>query len=252
MGSWSQNPQRLLVARLCSVQEALDKHLHALGIFLYLSKAYDVINHKRLLDKLDSYGITVSVNNCFKSYLTNRTQFVEISQTDRNKYTQHRFQSSSRATSYGIPQGSIVVPLLFLIFINVLPLNIQGAKLILYADDTNVLIVDKNEEALQTKLSLVMKQLENSFFLNDLFIITTKRAAMSFHLCRSKPPLKPCIILRNTEVKFLGMRITENLSWHAHICSLCHSLSRTFFIIKYVKSTLSSHVLWNIYFAYFH
>jgi len=48
------------------------------------------------------------------------------------------------------------------------------------------------------------------------------------------------------------MRITENLSWHAHICSLCHSLSKTFFIIKSVKSTLSNHVCWNIYFAYFH
>jgi hypothetical protein len=198
------------------------------------------------------------VNNWFQSYLTNRTQFVEISQTDRNKYTQYRFQSSSRAISYGIPQGSILGPLLFLIYINDLPLNIQGAKLILYADDTNVLIVDKNEESLQTKLSLVMKQLENWFFKNDLFINTTKRAAMSFHLCCSKPPFKPCIMLRNTEVKykpevkFLGMRITENLSWHAHICSLCHSLSRTFFIIKSAKSTQSSQVLWNIYFAYFH
>jgi len=48
------------------------------------------------------------------------------------------------------------------------------------------------------------------------------------------------------------MRITENLSWHANICSLCHSLSKTFLIIKSVKSTLSSHVLWNIYFVYFH
>jgi retron-type reverse transcriptase len=118
-------------------------YLHAVGIFLDVSKAYDVINHKRLLDKLDSYGIRGSVNNWFQSYLTNRTQFVEISQTDRNKYTQHRFQSSLRATSNGIPQGSILEPLLFLIYINDLPLNIQGAKLILYADDTNVLSVEK-------------------------------------------------------------------------------------------------------------
>jgi hypothetical protein len=96
------------------VQEALDSHLHAVGIFLDLSKAFDVINHNRLLDKLDSYGLRGSVNKWFQSYLTNRTQFVEISQTDRSKYTQHRFQSTSRAISHGVPQGSILGPLLLL------------------------------------------------------------------------------------------------------------------------------------------
>jgi hypothetical protein len=75
------------------VQEAVDRHLHVVGIFLDLSKAYNVINHNRLLDKLDSYGIRGSVNKWFQSYLTNRTQFVEISQMDSSKYTQHKFQS---------------------------------------------------------------------------------------------------------------------------------------------------------------
>jgi hypothetical protein len=235
----------------------LERHLHAVGIFLDLSKACDVINHNRSLDKLNSYGIRGSENKLFQSYLTNRTQFVEITQTDRSKYTQHRFQSSLRAISYSVPQGSILGRLLFLIHINDLLLNIQGAKLILYADDMNVLVVDRNEEAQQTKLSLVMKQVENWFLKNYLFINTTKTAAMSFHLCRSKPPFKPCIMLRNNEVKympeikFLGRRITENLSWHAHICSLCHSLSKTYYIIKSLKNILSNHMLWNIYFTYF-
>jgi len=75
---------------------------------------------------------------------------------DRSKYTQHRFQSSLRAISYGVPQGSILGPLLFLIYTNDLSLNIQGAKLTLCADDKTVLVIDRNEEALQTELSLTI------------------------------------------------------------------------------------------------
>ena len=130
-----------------SVQEALDKHLYAVGIFLDLSKAYDVINHKRLLDKLDSYGIRGSVNKWFQSYLANRTQFVEISQIDKKECTQYKFQSSLMTVTHGVTQGSILGRLLSLIHINDLPLNIQGAKPILYADDTNVLIADRSQEA---------------------------------------------------------------------------------------------------------
>jgi hypothetical protein len=65
-----------------SVKEALDRHLHVIGIFLYPSKAYYVINHSMLLDKIDSYGVRGSANKWFRSYLTNRTQFFKISHTD--------------------------------------------------------------------------------------------------------------------------------------------------------------------------
>jgi hypothetical protein len=240
------------------IQDAMNKHLHVIGIFLDISKAYDVINHNKLLDKLGSYGIRGVVNKWFQSYLVNRTQFVKITHTDRDKHFQHRCQSSSKKTAYGIPQGSILGPLLFLLYINDITENISEAKLILYADDTNVLVIEKNEEALQSKLSSVMKHLEDWFHKNDLIINTAKTAAMSFHICHSERPNKPCTLLQNTEIeykpeiKFLGMSITENLSWHAHICSLCNSLSKTCYIIKSVKNTQSRQVLWNIYFAYFH
>jgi hypothetical protein len=85
-----------------SVQEAPQRHLHVGGIFLDLSKTYDIINHNMLLEKVDSYGVRGSANMWFKSYLTNRTQFVEISQTDRSNHTRHRFQSLPRVTAHGV------------------------------------------------------------------------------------------------------------------------------------------------------
>ena len=100
-----------------SVQEAMDRYLHVVGIFLYISKAYDIINHIMLLDKLNYYGVRSSANMWFKSYLTNRTQFVEISQTDRSNRTRRRFRPSPRVNAHGVLQGSILGPLLFLVYI---------------------------------------------------------------------------------------------------------------------------------------
>ena len=94
-----------------------------------------------------------------------------------------------------MPQGSILGPFLFLVYINDQPLNIQEVKLVLYVDDMNILVDDKDKEALQARLPSVMKQLEVWFLKNDLIVNTTKMVAMSFHLCQSKPPYKLHILL---------------------------------------------------------
>lgn len=142
-------------------------------------------------------------------------------------------------------------------YVNDLPLNITDAKLILYADNTNVLVTSNNEDDLQVRLSSITKQLEVWFSDNDLIVNTTKTVAMSFRLNHSKPSLKPSIRLQNsviaykTEVKFLGMHITENLNWQVHIHFLCQALGKTYYKIKSLKNTLSNYMLWNIYFADF-
>jgi len=103
-----------------SIIEVLHNHLNAVGIFLDLSKAYDVLNHQILLDKLEIYGVRRVLKSWFKSYLSNRIQFVEIAKIGNNN-TLHRYSSLYRETTYRVLQGSILGPILFLLYINESP-----------------------------------------------------------------------------------------------------------------------------------
>jgi hypothetical protein len=141
---------------LFSVQEAIDRGVHAIGIFLDLTEGHDFMNHDMLLDKLNSYGIRDKTKLWFKSYLAHRKQFIEINQTDRENSIQNKYISSCREMKHGVPQGSIRGPLLFLLYINDLALNVQGARLILSTDYTNLLVTEKDESDLQHKIKNIM------------------------------------------------------------------------------------------------
>jgi len=95
------------------IQEALDKQVHIIGIFIDLKKAYDVLNHKLLLEKLPSYGMRGITNSWFRSYLTNRRQFIEINQSDSSSVMVNRHRSSFMEIKQDVPQGSVLGPLLF-------------------------------------------------------------------------------------------------------------------------------------------
>jgi Reverse transcriptase (RNA-dependent DNA polymerase). len=119
------------------------------GIFLDLTKANDVLNHNILLDKLNTYSIRGNTNFWFKSSLFNRSQFAEITPIENRHFTQYRHTSSLRKIVHGEPQGSVLGPLCLNLYINDLPFNIQGVELVLLGDDTNILVPDKIEDALQ-------------------------------------------------------------------------------------------------------
>jgi hypothetical protein len=143
---------------LNNTEVALENKLQVVGLFLDLTKAYDVLNHQILLEKLEMYEIRGIANQWFQSYLSNRNQFVEITHLGKN--TQKKYSSSPRKNLSGVSQGSVLGPSLFLLYINDLPNYIRDVQMVLYADDVNILVVDKDENVLNDKITRLMKHLE--------------------------------------------------------------------------------------------
>ena len=117
----------------CKITSDLDNKHYSLGIFLDLSKAFDTLNHDILLDKLYAYGITGLANSWIKNYLSGRKQYVSYNNTN----------SAFNDIVRGVPQGSILGPLLFLLYIHDLPLSSPSSHFIIFADDTNILFFSR-------------------------------------------------------------------------------------------------------------
>ena len=112
------------------VSKALDTGKYVVGVFLDLKKAFDTVDHSILLNKLYLYGIRGNIHNWFKSYLTNRSQYVEY----------NKVKSKTEIITHGVPQGSILGPLLFIIYMNDFSRSSELLFSILFADDTSVFI----------------------------------------------------------------------------------------------------------------
>ena len=127
-----------------NIRRALDNKKHACGVFVDLQKAFDTVDHDILIGKLEYYGIRGVTQNWFRSYLSNRKQFVSI----------YGVESDTMSIKYGVPQGSVLGPLLFLIYINDLFTAIPFSTVFHFADDTNLLNINKSLKRLRKEMNL--------------------------------------------------------------------------------------------------
>ena len=152
------------------LSNAIDNNEYTAGIFLDLSKAFDTVNHQILLEKLNHYAIRGVAHSWISSYLSNRKQFVQYDSVC----------SAHSVISCGVPQGSILGPLLFLIYINDLCNVSKVLDFILFADDTNIFFSHRNEDYLQNTLNVELDNVTNWCQANRLSINIKKSKFMIF------------------------------------------------------------------------
>lgn len=229
------------------IQNFEDKK-YTLGIFLDFKKAFDSIKHDILLKKLSEYGVRGLALDLIRSYLTNRYQY-----TDTN-----HSKSVLGEIKYGVPQGSILGPLLFLLYINDIGNIPFTPDIILYADDTNVFFSGENLHILQLQASKWLNNLSEWLIVNKLELNTKKTKYIIFR-CRNKSirndvhlKFRGEIIERVRIHKFLGVLFEENLSWSPHIDNLTRRISRSIGIISRAKQLLPRWLKLQLYYALIH
>ena len=219
--------------------QKLDAGKLPLAIFLDMSKAFDTLNHDILLDKLRFYGITSKEICFFKSYLNNRTQYVDYDGTT----------SDIEQITTGVPQGSILGPLLFVIYINDISNASNFFKAILYADDSTLITsLDTSEVNINYELSKISNWLK----LNMLSINVSKSKFIVFHMPQKGFNI-PSLNINNTNIErvtefnFLGIIIHQHLKWDSHINKIAMKISSATGIIYKLKKIFPQNILLTLY-----
>ena len=233
-----------IIQLLDKITDSFANKKHLIGIFMDLSKAFDTIDHDILIYKLKRYGIRGLALSWIIDYLSNRKQYV--------LYKSSKSQNSNIVC--GVPQGSILGPLLFLVYINDITNTSKTLKFILFADDTNIFYSHENLEILFNTLNTEIDKVSQWFICNKLSLNISKTNFIRFKPTASQNNYNRYNInidglslteLRST--KFLGITIDSSLTWNDHIHNIHTSVSRTIGILYRLKNFISQNSLVILY-----
>ena len=237
----------LTITDICNkLVESIEKKHFSCCIFLDFAKAFDTVDHEILISKLEYYGIRGIALDWFRSYLKDRTQRVYVGGQ----------LSDSLSITYGVPQGSVLGPLLFLLYINDIP---QASKIIgfhLFADDTSLFFSHPNLNVIEDTVNAELRKISDWLIANKLTLNTKKSNFLLVHPRQRKPSRKISISIDNEPLaetdhaKYLGVLMDNNLSWKYHIQQINIKVAKSLGIIAKVRHFVSENTLINIYNAF--
>lgn len=218
-----------------NIKGPLDKG-HVVGaVFLDLKKAFDTVDHSFLLSKLQKMQMSQSALKWFKSYLHSRQQCVKV----------NGVKSALRSNDMGVPQGSVLGPLLFSIYINDLPDCCLGVNCQLYADDTVIHVSAKTTTLAAQQLTLALVNISEWLELSHLTLNIRKTVAMCFSIKKRPADTTFEVRLGNEmiqevkETKYLGIILDENLKFQSQVKSLCKKLKSNLNCFRFIRRELS-------------
>ena len=238
-----------LISMTEQIRALLDCGHYVAGVFVDLEKAFDTVDHEILCKKMNYYGLRGKINNLIQSYLENRKQFVSL----------NGFDSEIKDITCGVPQGSSLGPLLFLIYINDFRLCLNECTSGHFADDTFIMYNNKNLKTIETIINTELKQVSKWLKLNKLALNAGKTELIFFHSLRHALNYDGISINFNgvklfpaDNIKYLGMYIDKYLSWDFHIQQLSKKLSRANGVLSKLRHNTPIETCIQVYYAIFY